>query len=118
LAALGSAAGTQSVEFKPNQRYPDASVQILDPSFAKYRLYSSSVEQLATGAWGVFRQLSDCRSAAKTCASVARRTTACSGRAAIRSTQFTSKPAAPSKTVTDSLEPSRSSLRGEVRLTA
>ena len=49
LAALGGAAGAQSFEFKPNQRYPDASVQILDPSFAKYRIYSSTVEQLATG---------------------------------------------------------------------
>ena len=39
----------QSFDFKPNQRYPDASVQILDPSFAKYRLFSSTVEQLATG---------------------------------------------------------------------
>lgn len=35
--------------FTPNQRYPDASVQILDPGFAKYRIYSSSVEQLASG---------------------------------------------------------------------
>jgi len=44
-----SAALGQSFEFKPNQRYPDASVQILDPSFARLRLYSSSVEQLGTG---------------------------------------------------------------------
>jgi gluconolactonase len=49
LAALGGAAGAQSFEFKPNQRYPDASVQILDPSFGKYRIYSSTVEQLGTG---------------------------------------------------------------------
>jgi gluconolactonase len=49
LAALSTAAGAQSFEFKPNQRYPDASVQILDPSFGKYRIYSSSVEQLGTG---------------------------------------------------------------------
>ena len=34
---------------RPNQRYPDPAVQILDPSFAKYRLYSSTVEQVATG---------------------------------------------------------------------
>jgi len=39
----------QSIEFKPNARYPDPSVQILDPSFARYRLFSSSVEQLASG---------------------------------------------------------------------
>jgi len=39
----------QSIGFKPNTRYPDPAVLILDPSFAKYRLYSSTVEQLATG---------------------------------------------------------------------
>lgn len=49
LTTLGGAALAQSFEFKPNQRYPDASVQILDPAFAKYRLYSSSVEQLGSG---------------------------------------------------------------------
>ena len=49
LAALGGIAGAQSFEFKPNQRYPDASVQILDPSFGKYRIFSSTVEQVATG---------------------------------------------------------------------
>ena len=43
LAVLGSGALAQSFDFKPNQRYPDPSVQIIDPSFAKYRLYSSSV---------------------------------------------------------------------------
>jgi gluconolactonase len=42
-------ANSQSFDFKPNQRYPDASVEILDPSFAKYRLYSSTVEQVGTG---------------------------------------------------------------------
>lgn len=49
LAALAGTASAQSFDFKPNQRYPDASVQILDPSFAKYRIYSSTVEQLGTG---------------------------------------------------------------------
>jgi gluconolactonase len=33
----------------PSQRYPDPSVQILDPSFAKYRLPLASIERLATG---------------------------------------------------------------------
>src|ERR1700744_4722664 len=47
--ALPQRASAQSFDFKPNQRYPDASIEILDPSFAKYRLFSSSVEQLATG---------------------------------------------------------------------
>jgi gluconolactonase len=49
LAAMGGVAGAQSFEFKPNQRYPDPAVQILDPAFAKYRIYSSTIEQLATG---------------------------------------------------------------------
>jgi gluconolactonase len=49
LAAFSGTTGAQSFDFKPNQRYPDASVQILDPSFTKYRIYSSSVEQLGTG---------------------------------------------------------------------
>ncbi|MEI6714990.1 MAG: SMP-30/gluconolactonase/LRE family protein [Verrucomicrobiota bacterium] len=39
----------QSFEFKPNQRYPDPAVQILDPSFTKYRIYSSTLEQLGSG---------------------------------------------------------------------
>jgi gluconolactonase len=39
----------QAVEFKEKPRYPEPAVQILDPSFAKYRLFSSSIEQLATG---------------------------------------------------------------------
>jgi len=39
----------QNFEFKPNQRYPDPAVEILDPSFAQIRIYSSTVEQLASG---------------------------------------------------------------------
>ena len=54
LTALGglgtlSQALAQSFPFAPNQRYPDPSVLILDPSFLKYRIYSTSVEQLASG---------------------------------------------------------------------
>lgn len=48
-AAASTGALAQAVDFKPNARYPDPSVQVLDPSFGKYRIYSSSVEQLATG---------------------------------------------------------------------
>ena len=48
-AALARGAGAQSFPFTPNQRYPDPAVQILDPSFARYRIYSSTVEQLGTG---------------------------------------------------------------------
>ncbi|WP_395700258.1 SMP-30/gluconolactonase/LRE family protein [Aquabacterium sp.] len=49
FGALAGSALAQSFEYKPNQRYPDPAVQILDPSFAKYRLYSSTIEQLGTG---------------------------------------------------------------------
>ncbi|MET0220462.1 MAG: SMP-30/gluconolactonase/LRE family protein [Tardiphaga sp.] len=48
-ALLSRAAGAQSFSFTPNQRYPDPAVLILDPSFAKYRLYSSTLEQVVTG---------------------------------------------------------------------
>ena len=46
---LARTAAAQSFPFSPNQRYPDPAVQILDPGFAKYRIYSSTVEQVATG---------------------------------------------------------------------
>ncbi len=51
-AGLGGHAGSalaQAFDFRPNQRYPDPAVQILDPAFARYRIYSSTVEQVATG---------------------------------------------------------------------
>ena len=35
--------------WEPAQRYPDPAVEILDPSFAKYRLGLAAVERLATG---------------------------------------------------------------------
>jgi gluconolactonase len=49
LAAAGAPAFAQAFAFTPNQRYPDPSVQILDPSFSKYRIYSSTIEQVASG---------------------------------------------------------------------
>jgi gluconolactonase len=49
LSALGAPAVAQAFGFTPNQRYPDPAVQILDPSFARYRIYSSTLEQVATG---------------------------------------------------------------------
>jgi gluconolactonase len=49
LATLSGMTGAQAFDFKPNQRYPDPAVQILDPAFAKYRIYSSTLEQVATG---------------------------------------------------------------------
>ncbi|HTS93767.1 MAG TPA: SMP-30/gluconolactonase/LRE family protein [Stellaceae bacterium] len=35
--------------WQPSSRYPDPAVEILDPSFAKYRLNLAAVERLATG---------------------------------------------------------------------
>jgi gluconolactonase len=49
LAALSGSALAQAFEFHPNQRYPDPALQILDPAFAKHRIYSSTLEQVATG---------------------------------------------------------------------
>jgi len=40
-------------DWAPNPRYPDPAIEILDPSFLKYRLFHASVERLATGTrWG------------------------------------------------------------------
>ena len=47
--AIAGGASAQSFPFKPNQRYPEPALEILDPSFLKYRIYSSTVEQLASG---------------------------------------------------------------------
>ncbi|MDB5416013.1 MAG: gluconolactonase [Rubritepida sp.] len=50
LAAPGLAAEALS---QPVERYPDPAVQVLDPSFNRYRLLLASVERLWTGArWG------------------------------------------------------------------
>ncbi len=35
--------------FEPSQRYPDPRIEVLHPSFAKYRVFSSSVEMLGSG---------------------------------------------------------------------
>src|SRR3979409_1577040 len=35
--------------WQPNERYPDPSVRVLDPSFGQYRLALASVERLYTG---------------------------------------------------------------------
>ncbi|MBA2548921.1 MAG: SMP-30/gluconolactonase/LRE family protein, partial [Burkholderiaceae bacterium] len=48
-SSVGGSAMAQVFEFKPNQRYPDPAVLVLDPSFTKYRIYSSTVEQVASG---------------------------------------------------------------------
>ena len=54
VAAAASIVGTQRVsaqsfDFKPKSTLPRCFVEILNFSFAKYRLFSSTVEQLATG---------------------------------------------------------------------
>ena len=41
-AALGA-----SFDFAPSQRYPDPSIELLDPGFGRYRLFSGGVELLA-----------------------------------------------------------------------
>ncbi len=35
--------------WRSSERYPDPAVEGLDPSFAKYRIFSAAVERLATG---------------------------------------------------------------------
>jgi gluconolactonase len=35
--------------WEPNRRYPDPAIEILDPSFAKYRIAQSTVERIADG---------------------------------------------------------------------
>ena len=42
-------AAAPTVAFTPSARYPDPSIEVLDPAFLKYRLFSSGVEQLASG---------------------------------------------------------------------
>ena len=49
LGVLPGLAAAQSFAFQPAQRYPDPAVQILDPSFGRHRIYSSTLEQVATG---------------------------------------------------------------------
>jgi gluconolactonase len=39
--------------WRPSERYPDPAIEVLDPSFAKYRIFSAAVERLFTGTrWG------------------------------------------------------------------
>ena len=55
LAGAGAAAAamtftqTASAQWTPSERYPDPSVQVLDPSFNKYRLGLAGVERIASG---------------------------------------------------------------------
>ena len=36
-----------SAGWRPSERYPDPAVEVLDPSFGKYRIFSAAVERLA-----------------------------------------------------------------------
>jgi len=45
----GRASRESAAGWAPSERYPDPAVEILDPSFAKYRIFSASVERLAGG---------------------------------------------------------------------
>ena len=49
VLAASSADAPAFAQWRPSERYPDPAVEILDPSFAKYRLALASVERLATG---------------------------------------------------------------------
>jgi gluconolactonase len=46
---IDAAAQAPRFNFSPSQRYPDPRIEVLDPSFLKYRIYSSTVELLGTG---------------------------------------------------------------------
>jgi gluconolactonase len=49
IVTRGAGAGGAAGSFEPSVRYPDPRIEILEPSFAKYRIFSASVERLATG---------------------------------------------------------------------
>lgn len=55
LAGAGATAAAASLTrsafaaWTPSERYPDPSIQVLDPSFNKYRLLLAGVERIATG---------------------------------------------------------------------
>jgi hypothetical protein len=69
MGAITSSDGT-SGHWVPSERYPDPSVQVLDSSFAKYRLLLAGIERLATaGARG--RSISAMRAAVLVCRSTA-----------------------------------------------
>jgi gluconolactonase len=47
LAAAGALAATPGfAAWEPTERYPDPRVQVLDPAFARYRLFNAAVERL------------------------------------------------------------------------
>ena len=49
-AALAMAAAPRAIaQWQPSERYPDPSVKIIDPSFARYRIAQTKVERIASG---------------------------------------------------------------------
>ena len=49
-AFVGSAVAPHAfAQWRPSERYPDPAIEILDPSFSRYRLALAGVERLATG---------------------------------------------------------------------
>src|SRR4051794_30877727 len=49
-AALAMAAAPRAIaQWQPSERYPDPSVKIIDPSFARYRIAQTKVERIAAG---------------------------------------------------------------------
>ncbi|MCJ2007395.1 SMP-30/gluconolactonase/LRE family protein [Methylobacterium sp. E-041] len=48
-AATTAWAGPAQAAFEPSERLPDPAIEILDPSFARYRIFSATVERIATG---------------------------------------------------------------------
>jgi gluconolactonase len=48
-AAAAAVTRPAAARWEPSEVYPDPAIQILDPSFAKYRLPLASIERLASG---------------------------------------------------------------------
>src|SRR5260370_7424127 len=50
VSALTAAAASRALAaWEPSDRYPDPAIQVLDPSFAKYRLNNAGMERLGVG---------------------------------------------------------------------
>ena len=50
VGALTAAAAPRALAaWEPSDRYPDPAIEVLDPSFAKYRLNNAGIERLAVG---------------------------------------------------------------------
>ena len=47
--AAATLAAPAFAQWQPSPRYPDPSIKIVDPSFAKYRVGSAKIERLGTG---------------------------------------------------------------------